>query len=185
MAPPSTPSPSVAGAVAFYALAALVVAGGLGVAFGRNLLRSALLLLATLSGVAGLYLFMGADFVGVTQVLVYVGGILVLLLFAVLFTSREGGARTTNPAAGRLLAIPIAAVLAAGAIVVAVRTPWRTTEPVATPTTQRIGDALLREYLFPFELVSIVLLVGLVGAIVLARRAAAAGRWRRTENGSP
>jgi len=154
----------------FYGLAALTLSGAAGVAFSRNILRAAFSLLAALTGTAGLYFFMGADFVGVIQILIYVGGISVLLLFAVLLTSRIGDVKVSNRALGYGTALPIAALVGTFLIAAASRAAWRRTEAVAAPTTSRIGDAFLREYLLPFELVSIVLLMALVGAMVVARR---------------
>lgn len=155
----------------FYGLAALTVGGATGVAFSRNILRAAFLLLAALTGTAGLYFFMGADFVGVSQILIYVGGISVLLLFAVLLTSRIGDVKISNRALGYGTALPLAGLLGVLLVAAAAQAPWRHTEAVSSPTTSRIGDAFLREYLLPFELVSVVLLMVLVGAMVVARRA--------------
>lgn len=160
-----------AGTIVFYALAVVVVGCAAGVAFSRNILRSSFLLLGTLGGTAGLYLFAAADFVGIVQVLVYVGGILVLLLFAVLLTNKIGEVRITNASLGMRAALPVIAVVAGGLITLAVTTRWPTTHAVAAPTTARLGDGFLREYLLPFELVSIVLLLALVGSMVIARRA--------------
>lgn len=154
----------------FYALAALALVNAGLVAFSRNILHAALGLLATLLAVAGLYLWLGADFLGVTQLLVYVGGVLVLFLFAVLLTTRIADVRLTNTSVSRVVALPVAAAVAAGLAFIGVATPFRLTEAVAAPTTARLGDAFLREYLLPFELVSLVLLMALVGAMVLARR---------------
>jgi NADH-quinone oxidoreductase subunit J len=164
------PSPAT---LVFYGLAALaLVSAGL-VAFSRNILHAALGLLVTLLAVAGLYLWLGADFLGVTQLLIYVGGILVMILFAVLFTSRIGQVRTSNASVPRALAVVVAAGVAAGLAYVGVASPWRLTEAVSAPTTARLGDGFLREYLLPFELAGLVLLMALVGAMVLARRAVA------------
>jgi NAD(P)H-quinone oxidoreductase subunit 6 len=161
------PSP---GTLIFYGLAVLALVNAGLVAFSRNILHAALGLLATLLAVAGLYLWLGADFLGVTQLLIYVGGILVMILFAVLFTSRIGQVRVSNASTGRGLAAVVAAAVAAGLAYVGVATPWRLTEAVSAPTTARLGDAFLREYLLPFELAGLVLLLALVGAMVLARR---------------
>lgn len=155
----------------FYGLAALVVAGAAGVAFSRNILHAAFLLLLALSGTAGLYFFLGADFVGVAQILIYVGGILVLLLFAVLLTNRIGDVRLSNRNVGYATTIPVALLVAAFLVSAMALAAWPRTAPVAAPTTARLGDAFLREYLLPFELVSLVLLMALVGAMVIARRA--------------
>jgi NAD(P)H-quinone oxidoreductase subunit 6 len=161
------PSPAT---LVFYGLAALALVNAGLVAFSRNILHAALGLLVTLLAVAGLYLWLGADFLGVTQLLIYVGGILVMILFAVLFTSRIGQVRVSNPAVSRTLAAIVATAVASGLAYVGIATPWRLTEAVAAPTTARLGDGFLREYLLPFELAGLVLLLALVGAMVLARR---------------
>jgi len=159
------------GALVFFGLAALVLGSAGGVAFSRNILHSAFLLLGTLAGTAGLYLYVGADFVGIAQMLIYVGGILVLLLFAVLLTNKIGEVKLSNSALGRGFAIPVMLAVMLGLGYIALKTDWAETEAVATPTTLRLGDAFLREYLLPFELASVVLLMALVGAMVIARRA--------------
>lgn len=159
------------GTLVFYALAALVLVCAATVAFSRNMLHAALALLGTLVGVAGLYLWIGADFLGIAQLLVYVGGVLVLLLFAVLLTTRIADVKTSNASINPIVALPVAAAVAAALVTVLVRAPWSITEAVPAPTTARLGDALLREYLLPFELASVVLLMALVGAMTLARRA--------------
>lgn len=163
------------GTLAFYGLAALVLGGAAWVAFSRNMLHSAVALLGTLAGVAGLYLYIGADFLGIAQLLIYVGGVLVLVLFAVLLTTRIGDVRASNRSLGVALALPVVGAVGLGLVLVVTRTPWDTTEAVAAPTTERLGDAFLREYLLPFELASVILLMALVGAMVLARRAVRAG----------
>jgi NADH-quinone oxidoreductase subunit J len=163
---------SPAAAVVFYALATAVVVSALGVALARSILSSALSLLGTLGGVAGLYLWVGADFLGVAQILIYVGGVLVLLLFAILMTHRIGDARQSSLSAGITVAAPATIALGALLLKAAAKTPWRVTEAAAAPTTARLGDALLDEWLLPFEVASLVLLLALVGAMVIARRAA-------------
>lgn len=160
------------GAVFFWLLASVVVVSAAGVALSGNILYSALSLLGALAGVAGLYFYLSADFLGITQLLLYVGGILVLILFAVLLTNRIGELRVTNLSAGVMLGAPSAIGMVALIARTALRTPFPLTEEVAAPTTARLGDALLSEYLMPFELISIVLLSALVGAMVIARRAA-------------
>src|SRR2546425_5905295 len=157
------------GTVVFYSLAAIIVASALGVALAPNILYSAFSLLGTLGGVAGLYLLLGADFVGIAQLLIYVGGILVLILFAVLLTNKIGEVRLSNLSSGVMVAAPATAVLLAIILKVATGTPWPTLAPrdvAAAPTTARLGDAFLKEYLLPFELASLILLMALVGAMV-------------------
>src|SRR5258708_25933250 len=96
------------GAIFFYMLAGVIVVSAAGVALAPNILYSAFALLGTLGGVAGLYLYMGADFLGIAQLLIYVGGILVLILFAVLLTNRIGEMNITNLSAGLIVGIPAA-----------------------------------------------------------------------------
>lgn len=163
------------GALFFYLLAGVIVVSAAGVALAPNILYSAFALLGTLAGVAGLYLYMGADFLGIAQLLIYVGGILVLILFAVLLTNRIGEMNITNLSAGMIIGAPAAIAVIALVAKMVVQTPWPVTEAVAAPTTQRLGDAFLREYLMPFEIASLVLLMALVGAMVIARRAAREG----------
>ncbi len=159
-------------ALVFYFLAALAVVSALGVALSRNILYSGFSLLGALLGVAGLYFFVGADFLGAAQLIIYVGGILVLILFAVLLTNKISDVKISNRSVGLLAGGAGAALLAGMLIQVALGTHWPTIEPAVAPTTARLGDALLSEYLLPFEIASIVLLMALVGATVIARRAA-------------
>jgi NADH-quinone oxidoreductase subunit J len=159
------------GALVFFGLATLILGCAGGVAFSRNILYSAFLLLGTLAGTAGLYLYIGADFVGIAQILIYVGGILVLILFAVLLTNKIGEVKLSNASMGVAAAVPMALLIVGVMSWLAIKTPWPETEAVATPTTLRLGDAFLREYLLQFELASVILLMALVGAMVIARRA--------------
>src|SRR5262249_10133537 len=159
-------------ALVFYGLATLIVASAAGVALSRNILYAGFSLLGTLGGIAGLYLYIGADFLGIAQLIIYVGGILVLILFAILLTNRIGELKITNASVSLPLGGGVAALIFLLTAYVATQTQWPQTEAVATPTTARLGDAFLREYLLPFELASIILLMALVGAMVIARRAA-------------
>src|SRR6185436_16280927 len=95
------------GALVFFGLATLILGCAGGVAFSKNILYSAFLLLGTLAGVAGLYLYTGADFVGIAQILIYVGGILVLLLFAVLLTNKIGEVKLSNSSIGMATGVPL------------------------------------------------------------------------------
>ncbi len=157
--------------VLFYVIAAVTVAGAAGVALSRNILYSALGLLMALLGAGSLYVFLSADFVAVTQLLVYIGGILVLILFAVMLTNRITEVKVSNTSfglfGGFLLFVMVAPVLLA----VAALTPWAATIPAPlAPTTAAIGNAFLTKWLLPFEVASLVLLATLVGAVVIARK---------------
>jgi NAD(P)H-quinone oxidoreductase subunit 6 len=155
----------------FYVLAALTVAGAAGVALSRNILYSAIGLLMALLGAGSLYVFLSADFVAVTQLLIYIGGVLVLILFAVMLTNRITEVNVSNTSFGTfggfLLFVSAAPVLLA----VAMLTPWkvRTPAPLAA-TTEAIGNGFLTTWLLPFEVASLVLLATLVGAVVIARK---------------
>jgi NADH-quinone oxidoreductase subunit J len=128
--------------------------------------------MGTLVGVAGLYLFIGADFLGIAQLLIYVGGILVLILFAVLLTNKIGAVSISNASVNLFLGIGGTVLLFLILAKVMLDTKWPKIEAAVAPTTSRLGDAFLREYLLPFELASVVLLMALIGAMVIARRAA-------------
>ena len=162
------PSRAVA---AFYLLAGLALAGAAGVALSRNIVYSALSLMASFLGVAGLYVLLDADFVAGVQVLIYVGGVLVLTLFAVMLTHHIADMRVSN----RSVAAPIALIIVAGTFSVLtatlLRAPWHhEAQGAAVKSTEAIGNLLLSRYLFPFELASLVLLAVLVGAVVLSRK---------------
>ncbi len=159
-------------ALVFYGLATLIVASAAGVALSRNILYAGFSLLGTLGGVAGLYLYLGADFLGIAQLIIYVGGILVLILFAILLTNRIGEMKITNASVSLPVGGGVAALILLTLAYIATQTKWPETEAVATPSTARLGDAFLKEYLLPFELASVILLMALVGAMVIARRAA-------------
>lgn len=158
-------------AVSFYLLAAITLAGALTVAFRRNIVYSAVGLLAALLGAGGLYVTLSADFVAVTQLLVYVGGVMVLILFAVMLTSRITEVNVSNRSFGLFGGVLLLVALAPVLVAVARFTPWRVVAPeAAEPRTAAIGDALLGHWLLPFEVASLVLLATLIGAVVIARK---------------
>ena len=155
----------------FYLIALVTVGSAVVVAFSRNIIYSAFSLLGTFAGVAGLYVFLGADFVAAAQLLIYVGGILILILFAVMLTHRITDVEITNRAAGRVPALIIVGVFLALLIQTIRDTNWvRVKEVSYEPTTAKIGDLFLEEYLLPFELASLVLLAAMIGAVVLSRK---------------
>jgi NADH-quinone oxidoreductase subunit J len=160
------------GDLVFYALAVTTIAGAAGCAFSRNIIYSAWALLFAFLGVAGLYVMLGADFPAVAQVLIYVGGVLVLILFAIMLTKQIGeDPKLTNAHLG----LPIGAALAAATIAtltwMAINAPWKTVETVSwAPTSAGLGIAFLTDFLLPFEVASVVLLAALIGAVVIARK---------------
>jgi NAD(P)H-quinone oxidoreductase subunit 6 len=155
----------------FYLVAIVTVGSALMVAFSRNIIYSAFSLLGTFAGVAGLYVFLGADFVAAVQLLIYVGGILILILFAVMLTHRITDVEITNRAAGRIPALIVTGVFIYLLVQTVRETPWvKAKEIVYQPTTAIIGDLFLDSYLLPFELASLVLLAALIGAVVISRK---------------
>jgi NADH-quinone oxidoreductase subunit J len=157
--------------IVFYLLAAVTVVSAAGVAFSTNIVYSAFALMGTLLGAAGLFVLLAADFVAVIQVLIYVGGILVLTLFAVMLTHRVADVRVSNRALGRwptLLVIVLVGALMGRALSI---TTWHHIDPATPePTTYGIGNGFLTNYVLPFELASVVLLAALIGAVVLSRK---------------
>ena len=155
----------------FYLVAIITVGSAAMVAFSRNIIYSAFSLLGAFGGVAGIYVFLGADFVAAVQLLIYVGGILVLVLFAVMLTHRITDVQITNRAAGRLPALIVTGVLLYLLVETVRGTSWaKAKELVYKATTGTIGDLFLESYLLPFELASLVLLAALIGAVVVSRK---------------
>lgn len=155
----------------FYLIALLTIVSAGMVAFSRNIIYSAFSLLGTFMGVAGLYIFLGADFVAAVQVLIYVGGILVLILFAVMLTHRITDVTITNRSAGRIPALIVIGGLLYMLIQTVKSTPWIKAKEISyVATTAKIGDAFLNDYLLPFELASLVLLAAMIGAVVISRK---------------
>jgi NADH-quinone oxidoreductase subunit J len=155
----------------FYLLATFTIVCALGVALSHNIMYSAFALMGTLLGVAGTFVSLGADFLGVVQLLVYVGGILVLTIFAVMLTHRIADVNVSNRAVGRPMAVVLVGLVAWWMVKVAVAATWVVKAPgVALPTTYGIGNAFLSDYALPYEIASLVLLVALIGAVVVSRK---------------
>jgi NADH-quinone oxidoreductase subunit J len=158
--------------ITFYFFAAVILFSGAIVVFSKNILYSAFALLFTLFGVAGFYVLLSADFIAVTQLLIYVGGILVLIVFGVMLTNKV---ISVDMKSGTIQLLPAAIIVAmiAGTIVgIYTITDWKTS-PVtneAINTTTIIGNSFLTTYVLPFEIASVVLLVALLGATIIARR---------------
>jgi NAD(P)H-quinone oxidoreductase subunit 6 len=153
----------------FLALATLI--GAAGVALSRNIFWSAMGLLSCLIGVGGLYVLLSADFVAITQLLVYIGGVLVLIIFAVMLTSQIQDINVSNRSIGLVGGYVVFFVVSTLLSFVAIWAPWKLTSAApVTDTTAALGDALLGKWLLPFEIASVLLVATLVGAIVIARK---------------
>lgn len=154
----------------FYLFALITVVSACFVVFLKNIMRAVFSLLFTFFGVAGLFLFLHADFLAATQVLIYVGGVLVLLLFGIMLTQRMvvGDVRT-----GQIQLVPalIAVTILMGFLLFLIfNTPWRVQPPANfEQSTAGIGILLMTEWLLPFEVASILLLAALIGAVSIAR----------------
>ena len=170
--------------VAFGFFTALTLGGSLMCIWERSVVRSAFSLLATFSGVAGLFLLLGADFLAVAQILIYVGGILALILFGVMLSPPDLAERKLSRVLGGLV-LMLAAVAWVGSKV-AGTVVWATSGDLPEPTTKvdDIGVGFLDPdgYVVPFELAAMILTVALVAAVYIARRKASDLTDPRTES---
>src|SRR5258708_15947827 len=160
-----------AGAGVFWLFALITVGSAAVVVLARSLIYSAFALLFTFFGVAGLYVMLGADFLAATQLLIYVGGILVLLLFGVMLTHKlydlDLKSEVTQFLPGLIVATGLFIVLTATAA-----SAKRAGGPPRLPafTTKTIGEMFMGTFLLPFEAASVLLLVALIGAAMIVRR---------------
>ena len=155
--------------IAFWLLAAFTAITSVFTVTTKNVVHAALGLAAALIGAAGLFILFGAQFVGLAQILIYVGAVVILFLFGIMLTANPGRAVVDNDQKlmAALVALAVFVVLAAG--IVTGYGNRKVEFKVAFPTNQ-LGKALFTTWVLPFEAVSILLLAALVGAIVLARR---------------
>lgn len=152
---------------AFWILSALTLVAAGGVMFSRNLVHAVLFLIVAFIGIAGFFLLLSAEFLAMAQVIIYVGAIAVLVLFAVLLTpgASRDNADTRFAAPGALLAVCLAAVV----IFVIHDTDWNTVSASPNLAVQELGTALVGTWVLPFEIASVLLTAALVGAIMLVR----------------
>ncbi len=162
----------VAQNVGFYIIAALMVFGALRVVTTKNVVHAALWLVVVLAGAAAQYILLAAEFIAVTQVLVYIGAVMVLILFGVMLTRARIGADSDLNNKNWFIGIPVAGVLLA-TLLIALNDGFGNEQlPTDAPltTTQQVSDQIFGPYLLPFWALSFVLLAAVIGAIVLARR---------------
>ena len=163
----------VAENIAFGILAAAAVLGALRVVTTKNVVHAALWLVVTLASVAGGYLMMTAEFLAWVQVLIYIGSIVVLLLFGIMLTKAPIGGTAGLDSENRLAAGVVATALGATLVTLVIdafRHAYIDLETFDAGDAEATGMALFRHYVLPFEVVSIVLLAALIGSIVLSRR---------------
>ncbi|MCX6170815.1 MAG: NADH-quinone oxidoreductase subunit J [Ignavibacteriales bacterium] len=157
--------------IIFYVFAAITILSALFVVTTRNIVHSAFYLLFTFFGVAGIYVLLGADFIAIAQIMVYVGGILILILFGVMLTNKITSVEIRTGTVQMLPAAIGVAIFMGAVISVMIMTNWKS-EPGMIPltTTKDIGHLLLNDYVLIFELLGILLLIALIGAASIARR---------------
>ena len=154
--------------LSFYILAAVTIVSALAAMSLRNLVHCALCLALSFIGVAGLFLHANAGFVAFAQILVYVGAVAILIVFAILLT-RSSEQNDATRFSNLLLSIPLALVLAAILINAISSTSLNIAPTIATaPTVREIGHSLMTTHVIPLELIGLLLTVALLGAIVLA-----------------
>jgi NADH-quinone oxidoreductase subunit J len=157
--------------IVFYVIAALAVGGALGVVLMRSTVYAALFLILALLAVAGIYVLLASEFLALVQILIYGGAVTVLLLFALMLT-RTGDLPETMVGAQWPLAAVTCTVLFALLAIASGTSDWpgdAVGAIVAVPFTT-VGDALFQQWAAPFEIASLVLLVALIGAIVIAQQ---------------
>jgi NADH-quinone oxidoreductase subunit J len=162
----------------FYIFALLVLGGGVFTITRRNAVHSAISLIVSLLGVAGLYLLQEAEFLFAVQIVLYVGGIMVLFLFVIMLVNLDEAARQRQ--FNRQWLVALAAVVAVGAqigyFIYRGKDAFRFPEVTAAAAsanlgnTEMVADSLFSEYLLPFEIASVLLLVAVVGSVVMAKK---------------
>lgn len=154
--------------IAFWVLAVMTIGSALAVVFVRNMIHAVVALIGTFAGLAGLYVTLSADFIAIAQILIYIGAISILFLFAIVLTPR--GERNNQEGFLRFPALALAFLVGAVLIYGAVDTEWNVTDSAGfTETATAIGELLLDTYVLPFEIASVLLIAAVVGSIVLVR----------------
>ena len=154
----------------FWFIALMTIISASIVVLSNNLIYSAVSLLFTLLGIAGLYVFLWADFIAITQILIYVGGILVLIIFGIMLTHRITDVTLSQSSNQQMLGGGIILIIFLGLSYMMLNTPWfQDTAVEPQETINQIGYLLMIDYLLPFEVASILLLVALIGAALSSR----------------
>jgi NADH-quinone oxidoreductase subunit J len=155
----------------FLVLAAVALAGAVSLILQRHPIHSALSLIVVMVALAGLYLLQGAEFVAAVQIIVYAGAIMVLFIFVIMLLNAGEEERTNVSRLARFVGVPLGVLFLAEVAYWI----WRATShlgsgPNEAVSTRDLSTLLFREYVFPFELTSFLILIALLGAMVLARR---------------
>ena len=154
----------------FYLVAALAIVAALGVVTVPNVVHAALFLILSLVSVAGFYILLSNEFLAIVQVLIYAGAVSILILFGLMLT-RSNELPTVSVGAQWPLALLAAGTFGVAVATAVIDTRWpRDVGQVTTVSINALGGVLFRDWLLPFEIVSVVLLVALIGAIVISRQ---------------
>lgn len=157
--------------IIFYLFAIVTILSAYLVVTVRNIVYSAFSLLFTLFGIAGLYALLGADFVAIVQLIVYVGGILILMIFGVMLTNKITNVQIKTGVFQILPATVGVGILGGFLLAVLLNTNWvNQAVKDSPPTTFQLGQLLMNEWILPFELLGVVLLIALLGAASIARK---------------
>jgi len=156
----------------FYVLAALSVAGALAAVLLKNTVHCALALTVAFAGLALLFLQLDAQFAGFAQILIYIGAVAILVVFAILLTrgseTPKGSAYSHSPLVGLVIAACVFAVLGWAVLHSTAQLPPGTTSATPTVTVADIGNALMTRYVLPLEIVALLLTAALIGAVIVA-----------------
>jgi NADH-quinone oxidoreductase subunit J len=160
--------------VVFYFFAVLAVASAILMVTRRNIVHGAVFLITTLLATAGIFLQLEAEFLFVVQIILYVGGIMVLFVFVIMLVNLDVSMRLVQFNHQRFVAGTLALILGAQ-VFLAFRVgrgmlPPPAQQVMSPKNTEAVGDALFTHYMLPFEIASILLLVAMIGAVVMAKR---------------
>jgi NADH-quinone oxidoreductase subunit J len=154
----------------FFVLAAIAVAGAVALILARHPIHSALALIVVMVALAGLYLLQGADFVAAVQIIVYGGAIMVLFVFVIMLLNAGVEEHTNLSRMAPYVGVPLAGLLLLGLTYwIAHSAPEGSAAAVAMDT-KALSNLLFNEYVFPFELTSLLILIAILGALTLAKR---------------
>ena len=156
--------------VTFWGLAVLLIGSALAVVLTKNLFHSVLYLALSLTATAGVFLALDAEFLAAVQLLLYAGGVVTIVVFAIVVTERLVGDRITQTSRHIVTGLVLAGALLLGVLRFLRGADLPVERPViAVDVTRAIGQVLLTEFVLPFELLAVLLLVGLLGALYFAR----------------
>lgn len=157
--------------VIFLVLAAIAIAGAVNVILQRHPIHSAISLISVMIALAGLFLLLESEFIAVVQIIVYAGAIMVLFVFVIMLLNAGAEERTNMSRMARYAGVPLAIFLLIElAYQIGAAALSMTPQPLAEDVTRRLSMLLFQDFVFPFELTSILILIAILGALVLAQR---------------